>query len=52
MKLVSFNVNGIRAILKKDFKEDFAKLDADIFALNETKFTETAHEHFPFEPEG
>ncbi|MCQ2550797.1 MAG: exodeoxyribonuclease III [Clostridia bacterium] len=37
MKLVSWNVNGIRAILGKNFLEDFKKLDADIFALQETK---------------
>lgn len=37
LKLISFNVNGLRAILKKDFLRDFANLDADIFALQETK---------------
>ncbi len=52
MKCVTFNVNGIRAILKKGFKEIFYALDADIFSLNETKFTEEEHSHFPFEPEG
>ena len=36
MKIVSFNVNGIRAILQKNFKEDFAMLNADVFSLNET----------------
>ena len=29
MKIISFNVNGIRAILGKTFKEDFYKLDAE-----------------------
>ncbi|WP_165055199.1 MULTISPECIES: exodeoxyribonuclease III [unclassified Adlercreutzia] len=37
MRLVSWNVNGLRAVLKKDFLETFAALDADVFALQETK---------------
>jgi exodeoxyribonuclease-3 len=37
MKLVSWNVNGIRAIFKKDFAEDLKKLDADVICLQETK---------------
>ena len=37
MKFISWNVNGLRACLKKDFMESFRKLDADIFALQETK---------------
>lgn len=36
-KFVSWNVNGIRAALKKDFMESFLQLDADIFCLQETK---------------
>ena len=40
MKIVSFNVNGIRAILNKDFRSDFLALDADIFSLNETKWSD------------
>ena len=51
MKIVSFNVNGIRAILKKDFIRDFENLDADIFCLQETKYTENPGEEFPFIPE-
>ena len=39
-KFVSWNVNGIRACLKKDFYESFASLDADIFCLQETKMQE------------
>ena len=39
MKIVSFNVNGIRAIVKKTFQEDIQKLDADIICLQETKAT-------------
>lgn len=37
MKIISFNVNGIRAIAKKNFFEDFKTIDADIFCLQETK---------------
>ena len=37
MKLISWNVNGIRAVVKKDFFKDFAKMDADVFCLQETK---------------
>lgn len=52
MKLISFNVNGIRAILNKNFVDDFFALNADIFSINESKFSETEHLNFPFEPEG
>lgn len=44
MKLISWNVNGLRAILKKNFTEDFTKLDADIFCIQETKLQEGQHE--------
>jgi exodeoxyribonuclease-3 len=37
MRFVSWNVNGLRAILNKDFEENFGILDADIFALQEIK---------------
>ena len=37
MKLVSWNVNGLRACVGKGFEESFAALDADIFCLQETK---------------
>ena len=37
MKFISWNVNGLRACLKKGFIESFLALDADIFALQETK---------------
>lgn len=36
-KFVSWNVNGIRACVGKDFLKSFAELDADIFCLQETK---------------
>ena len=37
MKLISWNVNGLRAVIGKTFMEDFRALDADIFCLQETK---------------
>ena len=40
MKLVSWNVNGLRACVQKNFMEDFKKLDADVFCLQETKLQE------------
>ena len=36
-KFVSWNVNGLRAIVGKNFCEVFNSLDADIFCLQETK---------------
>lgn len=40
MKLVSWNVNGIRACVKKGFLDYFHEVDADIFCLQETKLQE------------
>ena len=37
MKFISWNVNGLRACVGKNFMEDFARLDADFFCLQETK---------------
>ncbi|MCI1699972.1 exodeoxyribonuclease III [Liquorilactobacillus nagelii] len=37
MKFISWNVNGLRAILKKDFSTTFNQLDADFFCLQEIK---------------
>ena len=37
MRFVSWNVNGLRACVGKNFLEDFARLDADFFCLQETK---------------
>ena len=37
MKLVSWNVNGLRACMKKGFADFFQEADADIFAIQETK---------------
>jgi exodeoxyribonuclease-3 len=39
MKIISFNVNGIRAIVQKSFAEDMRRVDADIICLQETKAT-------------
>lgn len=40
MKLISWNVNGIRACLQKGFRSFFDKEDADIFSVQETKMQE------------
>ena len=37
MKLISWNVNGIRACIQKGFLDFFEAADADIFCLQETK---------------
>ena len=40
MKIISWNVNGFRAVLKKNFLEFFNEEDADIFFIQETKMQE------------
>ena len=40
MKLISWNVNGLRACVGKGFEEIFRNLDADFFCLQETKMQE------------
>lgn len=40
MKLISWNVNGLRAVVKKGFEDIFKELDADVFALQEIKLSE------------
>ena len=40
MKLISWNVNGLRAVWKKGFEDIFKNIDADIFCLQETKMQE------------
>ena len=37
MKFISWNVNGLRACVGKDFEKSFVELDADFFCLQETK---------------
>ena len=50
MKLISFNVNSLRAILNKSFKEDFARMNPDIIGIQETKLSDD--KNFPFKPDG
>ena len=49
MKLISWNVNGLRAVMGKNFMEVFQGLDADVFCLQETKLQEG---QIDFDPEG
>lgn len=48
-KLISWNVNGLRACVGKGFTDFFNKIDADVFCLQETKVSEGQIE---FAPEG
>ena len=40
MKFISWNVNGLRACVGKDFYDSFHSLNADFFCLQETKLQE------------
>lgn len=40
MKLISWNVNGLRAVVNKGFYDFFKQIDADIFCIQETKLQE------------
>ena len=40
MRLISWNVNGLRAVMGKNFMEFFNDIDADIFCMQETKLQE------------
>lgn len=40
MKLISWNVNGLRACMQKGFEEYFHEMDADIFCIQESKLSE------------
>lgn len=40
MKLISWNVNGLRAVIKKGFMDYFNQMDADVFCLQEIKLQE------------
>ncbi|HKM29413.1 MAG TPA: exodeoxyribonuclease III [Bacilli bacterium] len=44
MKFITWNVNGLRACMKKGFKDFFDLSDADIFAIQETKMQEEQKE--------
>ena len=49
MKLISWNVNGLRAIMNKGFLDNFEQINADVFCLQETKLQEG---QIDFAPEG
>ncbi len=49
MRFISWNVNGLRAIMNKGFMDNFNALDADIFCLQETKLQEG---QIDFAPQG
>ena len=49
MKLISWNVNGLRAVYKKGFEDFFKSINADIFCIQETKMQEG---QFEFELQG
>lgn len=49
MKFVSWNVNGLRACVKKGFEEYFREEDADVFCIQETKLQEG---QIDWDPEG
>lgn len=49
MKLVSWNVNGFRAVMNKEFEASFASLDTDVLCLQEIKMQEG---QIDYEPEG
>lgn len=40
MKLISWNVNGLRAVMNKGFMDIFKTMDADVFCIQETKLQE------------
>jgi exodeoxyribonuclease-3 len=50
--MVSWNVNGLRAVMKKGFEGLFASFDADIVALQETKLQDADRAKLGFEPQG
>ena len=49
MKIISWNVAGFRAVLKKGFEKFFNRIDADIFCINESKVN---LDQFDFSPKG
>jgi exodeoxyribonuclease-3 len=52
MKIIAFNVNGIRAILKKSLEDDFSKMNPDVFVMEELKLSQEADQVFPLQKEG
>lgn len=49
MKLISWNVNGLRACITKGFEDFFKEVDADMFCIQETKMQEGQAEEIQFE---
>lgn len=49
MKLISWNVNGLRACITKGFEDFFKEVDADMFCIQETKMQEDQAEEIQFE---
>ena len=49
MKIISWNVNGIRAVLKKGFLEFLKKEKPDILCLQEVKISDSAREKEEFD---
>jgi exodeoxyribonuclease-3 len=49
MKLISWNVNGLRACIKKGFGDFFNEINADIFCIQETKMQEDQADEIMFE---
>lgn len=47
IKFVSWNVNGLRACLNKDFEKSFEELDADVFCIQEIKLKEGQTDYAP-----
>ena len=47
MKLISWNVNGLRAVMNKGFNDFFESIDADIFCIQETKLQEGQIDYMP-----
>ncbi len=52
MRIVSWNVNGIRAIVKKDFAESIDFLNPDVLVIEESKLSEEGELAFPYSREG
>lgn len=51
MEIISWNVNGVRAVIKKDFKEWAAKVNPDVLCLQETKIShDQINEEHHFSP--
>ncbi|WP_127583738.1 exodeoxyribonuclease III [Paenibacillus koleovorans] len=50
MKLVSWNVNGLRACVNKGFNDYFREVDADLICLQETKLQEGQIDLEPYKP--